>query len=204
MEEEGTREIDLTGNIIAEVSVEFESTGETVTKIKGLKDSSGVFNLPEKLSLNTFVVNIPDIGKIKDGIEADLKMDFVYRNVKGGRKTFPEWDDRVKYYTGSVIKPVLILADRDFVPGFCSIGLGQGANKKEFLTLKKRTGESWPLIFRSYSEAADFNDWLVWFMGKNGDKAVKIGGYNLQFKGKDLTSDLINMELLFGVVPYYW
>ena len=204
MEEEGTREIDLTGNIIAEVSVEFESTGEMVTKIKGLKDSSGVFNLPDNLSLNTFVVDVPDIAKIKDGIEADLKMDFVYRNVKRGRKTFPEWDDRVKYYTGSVMKPVLLLMDRDYVPGFCSIGLGQGGNNKEFLALKKWTGESCPLIFRTYGEASDFYEWLLWFAKKNGDKPLKIGDYFLKFRGKDLTSDIINKEALFGVVPYYW
>jgi hypothetical protein len=203
MEEEGTREIDLTGNIIAEVAVEFESTGEMVTKIKGIKDSSGVFNPPEKLSLSTFVVDVPDIGKIKDGIEAVLKMDFVYRNVKKGRKSFPEWDDRVKYYTGSVMKPVLLLTDRDYVPGFFSIGLGQGENRKEFLTLKKWTGESYPLVFRTYGEAADFYEWLVWFNGKNKSKPFKIGDCFLQFRGKDLTSDII-MESLFGIVPYYW
>lgn len=204
MEEEGTREIDLTGNIIAEVSVEFESTGEMVTGIKDLKDSMGVFNLPENLSLSTFVVNVPDISKIKDGIEADLKMDFVYRNVKKGRKSFPEWDDRVKYYTGSVIKPVLLLTDGDYVPGFFSLGLGQGENRKEFLTLKKWTGESYPLVFRTYGEAADFYEWLLWFTWKNGDKPLKIGGYNLLFREKDLTSDIIKMESLFGVIPYYW
>jgi hypothetical protein len=204
MEEEGTREIDLTGNITADVSVEFESTGEILTKIKGLKDSSGVFNQPEKLSLNTFVVDVPDIAAIKDGIEADLRMDFVYRNVKRGRKTFPEWDDRVKYYTGSVTKPVLLLADRDYVPGFCSIGLGQGGTKKEFLTLKKWTGESCPLIFPTYNEAADFYEWVVWLMMNKGDKALTIGGYNLQFRNVDLTSDIINQEAKFGVVPYYW
>jgi hypothetical protein len=204
MEEEGTREIDLTGNIIAEVSVEFESASEIVSKIKGLKDSSGVFNQSEKLSLNTIVVDVPGIAKIKEGIEADLRMDFVYRNVKRGRKTFPEWDDRVKYYTGSIIKPVFLLTDRDYVPGFCSIGLGQGGNKKEFLTLRKWTGESCPLVFLTYDEAADFYDWLSWFFLRNGDKPLTIGGYNIQFRGKDLTSDLINRESLFGIIPYYW
>ena len=203
MEEEGTRETDLTGNIMAEVSLEFESTGELVTRIGGLRDSSGAFNRPDKLSADSYEVAVPDIRKIKEVIEADLKMDYIYRNVKKGRKTFPEWDDRVKYYEGSVTKPVILFKNIDYVPGFCGIGIGQG-DDKEFIIMKRPDGESHQLIFRTYNEAADFHEWLVWFLGKNGVRPLKIGGHLLQFRGKDLTGDNINKEVTFTVKPWYW
>jgi len=41
MEEEGTREIDLTGNIIADVALEFKKFPVLLTSITGLKDSTG-------------------------------------------------------------------------------------------------------------------------------------------------------------------
>ena len=44
MEEEGTREIDLTGNIMTDVSLEFERFPEMLTDFSGLKDSSGRYN----------------------------------------------------------------------------------------------------------------------------------------------------------------
>ena len=204
MEEEGTREIDLTGNIIAEVSVEFESTGEMVTKIKGLKDSSGVFNLPDNLSLNTFVVDVPDIAKIKDGIEADLKMDFVYRNVKRGRKTFPEWDDRVKYYKGHKESIISLFKDSEYVPGFCCIGTGQGGNRKEFVNLDRGNETAYPMIFSTYEEASAFSIWLMDWLRKNEGKSVKIGGQLLKFKSKDLTYEQIKGDPGFGIVTYYW
>jgi len=203
MEEEGTRETDLAGNIIVEVSLEFESTGELVTGITGLRDSSGNFNGPEELFIDSYEVSVPDIRKIKKVIEADLKMDYIYRNVKSGEKTFPEWDDRVKYYEGSVNKTVILFKDTDYVPGFCGIGTGQG-DKKEFIVIKKPDGEMYPLIFRTYGEAADFQEWLGWFSRNNEGKSLKVGRYYLQFRGKDLTGDIINRELVFRVTPYYW
>jgi hypothetical protein len=203
MEEEGTRETDLAGNIIVEVSLEFESTGELVTRIEGLRDSSDNFNGPEELFVDSYELSVPDITKIKKVIEADLKMDYIYRNVKKGEKTFPEWDDRVKYYEGSVNKPVILFKDTDYVPGFCGIGTGQG-DKKEFIVLKKPDGEIYPLIFRTYGEAADFHEWLVWFIGKNGVRPLKVGGHLLQFRGRDLTGDSISRELALRVTPWYW
>jgi len=203
MEEEGTRETDLAGNIIVEVSLEFESTGELVTRILNLRDSSGIFNGPEKLFVESYEVSVPDIKKVKKVIEADLKMDYIYRNVRKGEKTFPEWDDRVKYYEGSVTKPVILFKDTDYVPDFCGIGIGQG-EKKEFIVLKKPDGEIYPLIFRTYSEAADFQEWLGWFRRKNEGKSLKVGGYYLQFRGKDLSGDSNNKEFSFRVIPWYW
>ncbi len=39
-------------------------------------------------------------------------MDYIYRNVVSGQKTFPEWDDRVRYYSGTVSKRVPLFTCR--------------------------------------------------------------------------------------------
>ena len=49
-------------------------------------------------------------------------MDYVFRNVISGQKTFPEWDDRVKYYNGSVSKTIPLFTSDDYVPDFYCIG----------------------------------------------------------------------------------
>jgi len=204
MEEEGTREIDLTGNIIADVSIEFDKTIEVLTRINGLKDSSGRFNSQGRLSVNNYLVAVPDIEKIVREIQADLKLDFIYRNVKKGRKSFPEWDDRVEYYRGHKESIVSLFKDSDYVPGFCSIGSGQGGNGKEFVSLDRGNDTSYPLIFSTYEEASAFSIWLMDWLRKNEGKSVKIGGQLLKFKSKDLTYEQIKGDPGFGIVTYYW
>jgi hypothetical protein len=204
MEEEGTREIDLTGNIIADVSIEFDRTIEVLTRITGLKDSSGEFNSPEKLSVDNYMVAVPDFENIISEIQADLKLDFIYRNVKQGRKTFPEWDDRIEYYKGHRESTVPLFKDSDYVPGFCCIGSGQGGTRKEFVSLDSGNDTAYPMIFSTYEEASLFNIWLMDRLRKNEGKPVKIGGRLLKYKSADLSSGQINNDSGFGIVTYYW
>jgi len=204
MEEEGTREIDLTGNIIADVSLEFDKTIEILTRINGLKDSLGEFNSPEKLYVNNYLVAVPDLEKIIREIQADLKLEFIYRNVRNGRRTFPEWDDRVEYYTGHKESIVSLFKDSEYVPGFCCIGTGQGGNRKEFVNLDRGNETAYPMIFSTYEEASAFSIWLMDWLRKNEGKSVKIGGQLLKFKSKDLTYEQIKGDPGFGIVTYYW
>lgn len=203
MEEEGTREIDLTGNIIADVTLEFDKAYETLTTLGGLKDSSGDFSLPEKISLKNWTVSVPDIKKKIPEIRAVLGLDFVYRNVRKGRKTFPEWDDRVRYYTGHRDTTVTLFTNGDYIPGFCCVGLKQGKDTSAFVSIERTNETESPMIFSSYKEASDFYLWLIDRLHKNEGKPVIIDRGILKFNGRNLTYDQIKKERDFGVVLYY-
>jgi len=204
MEEEGTRETDLTGNIIADVSIRFRSAQEYVTRIYNLYDSAGKITPPGKLILKSSIVEIPDVEFPQKEIGAKLILDYVYRNVTGGSKTFPEWDDRIKYYTGHREKHISLLRDADYVPAFFGIGTGQGTAKKELVSLAGRDGSSYRLMFASYSEAADFCKWLKEWLAGNEDKQASAGIYILKFGNAPLTGKIIESNRLFGVIPCFW
>lgn len=202
MEEEGTREIDLTGNIIADVSLGFYSFPETITRISGLKDNLGEFNDTGKIMIDYSVVAVPKMRDIEDTIKAELEMEFVYRNVVRGSKTFPEWDDRVKYYTGTVKKIIPLFAARDYVPDFYCIGMD--GTDKELLKIKASDKSLYELKFRSYEEASDFYAWLMQYFSKNDDEPMlKIGGQTLIFKDNNLTYKQIKGDSGFKVLSYY-
>ncbi len=204
MEEEGTREIDLTGNIIADVSLEFDKTTEMLTIFKGLKDSTGAYNPPDKLSADAYLVSVPEKKKIDEFIEADLRMDFVYRNVMSGRRTFPEWDDRVKYYSGAVTKTIPLLTARDYVPGFYCIGSLAENNARDIIDIEREGGNQYPLIFSNFEEASDFCSWLMHSFEMNKGKIITISNFSLKFRNKDITYEQIKKDSRFGVLPYYW
>jgi hypothetical protein len=204
MEEEGTRETDLTGNIIADVSLRFDRTSEMITIFRSLKDSTGAFNLPGKVSSDIYLASVPKRRKIDDIIEADLKMDFIYRNVKRGARTFQEWDDRVKYYRGTVKKTIPLFSPIDYVPGFYTIGSLSENDEKHLVELEREIGNQFPLIFSNYDEASSFNEWLLNCLAVYKGKAIKIDGLLLKFRNVSLTEDLVKNEMQFGVLPYYW
>lgn len=203
MEEEGTREIDLTGNIIADVTLAFNAFPETLTLLTGLLNSTGQFNDPERIIIDYQVVNVPGMREIKDTVKADLQMDYVYRNVVQGSKTFPEWDDRVKYYTGTVKKTIPLFTARDYVPDLYCIGLNE--NRRELLKVKAPNNFVYELKFRSHVEASAFYSWLIQYFSKNENQetGLKIGGQQLIFKDGNLTFGQIKGNSRFGVLPYY-
>ena len=205
MEEEGIREIDLTGNITADVSLEFERYPEILTGITGLKDSTGRFNDPERLMIRYTDVIIPLMEEVMDTIYADLRMDYVFRNVLNGRRTFPEWDDRIKYYSGSVTKTIPLFSSRDYVPDFYCIGIYDGAVNRDVIKMSSSGNKVYSLIFRTHDEAYAFYDWMIQYIRKteNKEKAVKIGGQTLKFRDSDLTGQLIGEYSRFRIIPYY-
>ena len=205
LEEEGTREIDLTGNIVADVKVEFEKSPEIITEIKCMKDSTGRFNQPEKLLLSKTDVFIPGMENIKDTIYADLSMDYVFRNVLKGQKTFPEWDDRVKYVRGRVSKRVPLFTSADYAPDLYCIGTERSAHKRESIKLSDPGNEEYDVIFKTLQEASSFFDWMAHFFSlpSNTGKELKIGGSVLRFSGSNLTYDLFSGQQGLKVLPCY-
>jgi hypothetical protein len=205
LEEEGTREIDLTGNIVADVAVEFEKFPAVITEITGMKDSTGRFNQPEKLLMCKTGIFIPGMENARDTIYADLSMDYVFRNVLKGQKTFPEWDDRVKYVRGSVLKRVPLLTSEDYVPDLYSIGTDMPSEKREIIKMMDHANKEIDLIFKTRSEALSFYDWMTHFLSlaENKGKKIKIGGSVLRFSGSDLTNDVFSEQSGLKVLPYY-
>lgn len=204
MEEEGTREIDLTGNILADVSLEFDNSTQILTRISGLKDSTGRFNRPERLVIAGSETPVPGIENIKDTIFADLRMDYVFRNVLRGQKTFPEWDDKVKYVTGSVAKRIMLLRAGDYLPELYCIGTGLSDNKMEILRLMNSGRTEHAAIFRSKEEATSFYDWLADYFSKPADgKELRIGEYVVKLNDRYLTADNFTSNQGLKILPFY-
>lgn len=206
MEEEGTRETDLAGNIIADVSIEFDPFSETVTVFSGLTDSTGKPRDADKLSVRFSEENVPLIETIADTIYAEMKLDYIYRNVAGREKTFSEWDDRIRFINGTVIKKIPILTARDYVPGFYCIGAAGYGNERELIRLESSAGKGHNLIFRSYAEAVSFYDWLEWYFmsSQNRKKGLTIGIYSVMWHEKELTESNFSGENSPEILPYYF
>jgi hypothetical protein len=202
MEEEGTREIDLTGNIMADISMEFEKFPEMITDFYGLKDSTGKYNEPEKIKIQLTDAVIPRMENVKDTVYADLSMDYVFRNVINGQKTFPEWDDRVKFYKGSVSKTIPLFTSNDYVPDFYCIGTGKYPDMRSVIKISSTGGKEYNLIFRTYKDAGAFNEWLAdyFIRAENRNKTVSVGGYRLKFMDGDLKSEMVTG---FSIIPCY-
>ncbi len=205
MEEEGTREIDLTGNIVADVTVEFDKFPEMVTEISGLKDSTGRFNAPERLFMINSQTLIPRVENLKDTIFADLRMDYVFRNVLRGQKTFPEWDDKVKYVRGSVSKRIPLLTSGDYVPDFYCIGTNAPSGDRDVLKISAPDDKEYAVVFKTRNEADSYYEWLTNYFNNamNSGKPLKIGSFLLKYMDNDLTNKYFGANPDLVVVPYY-
>lgn len=205
MEEEGNREIDLTGNIIADVSLEFDKFPERLYSITGLIDSTGKYNNPDKLALHYTVVYVPLIREPYDTIRATIKLDFIYRNVVSGRRTFQEWDDRIKYFKGTVEDTIPFMSKSDFMPHFYCIGNETEPGNPDYVKIETSPGELYLLKFRTYEEASGFYYWLRSYFSQqaNREKSIMIGEQTLKFRGSDLTYNKAVMGSGIRVLPYY-
>lgn len=197
VEEEGTREIDLTGNVIADVSMEFEGFPERLTIplfTRDVKDGAGEATVA---SLRFVDILVPRIEEIPDTIRAILQMEYIYRHVQTGWKTYQEWDDRVEYYSGSVMKEVSLFTKKDYLPTIYTIGTEAGG--RTTMKVRSRTGTDYPLQFKNYSDAGRFMEWLLGLEEKDG---VTIGKNTLWFGGAPVTSEQIGLKEM-RVIPVY-
>jgi hypothetical protein len=206
MEEEGSRETDLAGNIIADVTIEFNGFPETVAVISGLTDSTGKLSDANKLEVRFSEENVPLMETIADTIYAEMRLDYIYRNVAGREKTFPEWDDRIRFINGVVIKKIPVLAARDYVPGFYCIGAENAGKARELISLESPEGKGHKLIFRSYTEAVSFYDWLEWYFrsSRNRKNGLTIGIFSVKCGEKELTESNFSGEHSPEILPYYF
>jgi hypothetical protein len=93
-----------------------------------------------------------------DTLWANLTLQYIYRHVQSGWLTYPEWDDRVEYYSGSVSKEVPLLAAKEFRPIFYCIG--SLSPRKQALKIRTAHGPEYLLQFKDYQDASQFFQWL--------------------------------------------
>ncbi len=191
LEEEGTREMDLTGNISANVSLEFEAFPERV--VEPFFSDSG------DLVIQFRDVLVPALEWAPDTLFATMKLEYIYRHVQSGWHTYAEWDDKVEYYEGRVKKRVPLFTKADYLPGFYCIG--EEHEDRDALKIKGENGKEYLLQFLDYSAASRFMAWLS-SPALDPLRPVFIGTSQLVFKGQPFNPARIQEERL-KVMPVY-
>jgi len=181
--EEGTREVDLTGNVMADVTLRFEGFPERITlPLFETEDSEGSM----KSELKALVLKealVPRMKDAPDTILARLQVEYIYRHVQSGWKTYQEWDDRVEYYSGWLEKDVPLFTRKDYVPDFFC--LGREVPEKKIVTVKNLHGGEYPLQFADYNDASRVLDWI---RSRDEQDPLEVGQYTLIFGGMPLTA----------------
>jgi len=160
LEEQGNRETDLAGNILADITVEFEGFPEKIAV--PVFHSEGENGLPGLSGLELVDLLVPRMEQAPGTLFASLEYEFVYRHVKSGWKTFHEWDDHVAYFSGKGTRKVPLLKKTDYAPRVYGIGTvtGSGPAPQEVLRFRDPAGNEYPLRFTDLIGAGKFCDWL--------------------------------------------
>lgn len=202
IEEEGTREIDLTGNVIADVSLEFDGFPERITIPLYTGGPEG--DRAKVSALKFMDVMVPRMEDAPEAIMATLEAEYVYRHVESGWKTFQEWDDRVAYYSGTITRQIPLFERDEYVPAlFC---IGTDLDGKRALKTRSGTGQEYPLRFGSHAEASRFLDWLIRESDENSEAAnspVVFGEHGLLFGDRPITWTIISSGKPLKVMPVY-
>jgi len=196
IEEEGTREVDLTGNITADVSLLFDAFPELVMVpvFTTVEDGSSEFS-----ALNFVDVLVPAMSDAPDTLFAELRLDYIYRHVASGWNTYAEWDDEVEYYQGSHSQKVPLFSRNDYLPHFFCIGSDRGG--KHALKFHKSQEKEYLLQFRDRQDASRFLEWLQNPSRQQSDP-VFIGSSKLLYKGDPITPGEV-LENQLKVIPVF-
>ena len=212
LESEGTREVDLAGNVTADVTMEFDAFPEVLYSLSKAKSDSGIFLQPGEVHLSETVALAPKETTIHN-ICAMLTYDYAYRHVEKGDKTFYEWDDQIRYVTGTVSKEVTLMKARDILPPFCCLKFqcDTSIHNKNFIKIRNLAAglgvQETNLAFASQSAANTFITWLVSYKCPPAelDQPIKLkNGYALWYNGSFLTRQrlLDNQDQLAEIFQY--
>jgi hypothetical protein len=165
IEEEGVRDIDLAGNVIADVSVKFPEKPLRVVTISNLKNTiTDKYLSWTDLKIKFDIVNIPDFNNIlPDTVMAFLSYEYIYRHVISGYDTYYEWDDKVAYFKGKNKKNIVLFNKDDYLPHFYYIGLAgddEYSRNSGIIVNDILANQYYMLVFKQYWEARDFFKWL--------------------------------------------
>ena len=204
--QQGTRECDLEGNVLADVQLAFEAFPEKLC-IPLYGEGQGTDLLPVELSFLDVVV--PRMEELPESISASLEFEYVYRHVKSGWKSYQEWDDRVVYYKGRKQKEVILFEKADIQPGFYCIGNERGyAENQQGHRLRVRTpgGAEYPLYFFNLEEARRFFNLLAAAARRvhaDADLPVTAGSHTLLFGSDVLSWSMLVSGPDLKVMPVY-
>ena len=212
VEEEGTREIDLTGNVIADVSLAFTGFPERLTIPLFTGEGNDGTGGATVAALRFVDVLVPRMQDAPETINATLQLEYIYRHVQSGWKTYQEWDDQVEYYSGTVRKEIILFTKEDYIPSL--YGIGTELAGKTLMKVRTRTGVDYPLQFKDYPDANRFLEWLQ-SLPEEGDGSktgeergpdsglpVMIGKNTLLIHGEPITTDQLEKTDL-KVIPVY-
>ncbi|UWY27426.1 hypothetical protein N4T20_17050 [Flavobacterium sp. TR2] len=217
IEQEGMREIDLTGNIATDLSMKFDEMPQILFKISDYKKANGTYSSEEELKAEPYTVMVPDMQAYPDSITAKLKYSYAYRHVKKGAETFYEWDDVIEYYNcKDEEKDIVLFRRKDFAPDFYTIskkGEDQTPSEERTRIVIQsliEPSDIYELVFDSYDSAQNFKNWLLKFKpAKKGD-SIKIGeDYQLLMRKNNLPDAKLTQKMFieYGndlqVLPYY-
>jgi len=137
-----------------------------------------------------------------DTIHADMEMFYAYRNVVSGSKTFPEWDDEIKYYYGTARKPVTLFTANEYVPELYCIRKDNDSTRVKIIPT---SGSEYTLILKTNQEGTAFYDWLRNYFNKPEykDKPLVINGQRLKYGKADLTKKYFEGSGGLKVLSYY-
>jgi hypothetical protein len=212
LESEGTREVDLAGNVMADVTMEFDAFPEVLYSLSKAKTDSGIFLQPAEVQLSETIALVPKETTIHS-IRAMLTYDYAYRHVEKGDKTFYEWDDKVRYVTGSVSKEVTLMKAKDILPPFCCLKFQGDTNthNKNFIKVRNLAAglgvQETNLAFANQTAANTFITWLVSYKCPPAelDQPIKLkNGFALWYNGSFLTRQRIldNQDQLAEIFQY--
>lgn len=215
IEQEGRREIDLCGNVIADINLKFDENIETLTRIEGYKTNEGKYNTPDKMKLELFSVIVPNLNGLPEIIQATLKYEYLYRHIKKGSKTYFEWDDVVEYQYGDTSKNITLFKKKDYIPAFYNINvIGEdklnSVQRTKILLEDLNSKDTSEIVFQSLEEARSFLNWLIKFdsLKSETQNPIKIDNHKLlivsKCDSKELTPEhLSTIKSKLMVLPYY-
>ncbi|MBI1307764.1 MAG: hypothetical protein GC181_14265 [Bacteroidetes bacterium] len=189
VEEEGTREIDLNGNIILDVTIQFKRVEQSFAEFIDLRNKSGECQAADSVKLYFRKFIMPQI-KEGQNLSATLNYNYIYRNVKNkrGAKTFIESDDKVKYYEGKGKTPNIVLLNSAEIKPIRFLVTCNSTPIKISSTPAIEGGSTEnieELIFSSQEKANAFCEWLKNIGQKNPTRKEVIHfGNNKLFYGE--------------------
>lgn len=179
-QEEGTRETELEGNVVADVSLEFKGFPERIA-VPVFSPESPDSGLVRELRLLRFEdILVPALTEAPDTLLGTLIIEYVYRHVRSGWNTYQEWDDVVEYYSGSQSKQVPLFTREDYIPPLYAIGVNTG---RSFIKYRTACGKESLLQFMGYLDAYLFYQWIT--------GGYRTGLVDLFFEGQPLTREMI-------------
>jgi len=156
--QKGAPGMDLSGNLIADVEFEATDIAPTILyKFDNLFSDGSPETDPKKITISKTLARYPNL---KQDIKGELEVDFVYREVTGGEKTFLEGDDVVVFQKGKDIigdsDITLIKKEEVAVKTWRIIK----DNNDLHILFKGRT-EATVIDFPSFADADTFRQWLL-------------------------------------------